>query len=114
MLTWGLLARADFFQNDVARHFEQKIAPEEGAGRHAVSGGVETEILVHGQRGEADVYPIEIAQEINKDRQRQEPPIDLARMVDRSTFIVISSSKALAAILVLIQHRFIATACNGR
>jgi hypothetical protein len=71
-------ARADLFQDDVARHFEQEVTPEEGAGRHAVSRGIEAEILVHGQRGEADIDTIEIAQEINQTGQRQQPPIDLA------------------------------------
>src|SRR5262249_32726977 len=71
-------ARADFFEDDVARHFEQEVTPEEGTGRHAVSCGIEAEILVHGERCETDIDAIEIAKEINQNGQRQEPPIDLA------------------------------------
>jgi hypothetical protein len=71
-------ARAELFQDDVARHFEQEVTPEESAGRHAVSRGIEAEILVHGERGETDIDAIEIAQEINQDGQWQQPPIDLA------------------------------------
>jgi hypothetical protein len=39
-----------FSQDDVARHCEQEVAPEEGAGRDAVSGGIEAETLVKPRR----------------------------------------------------------------
>ena len=63
-------ARAKLFQDDVARHFEQEVTPEESAGRHAVSRRIEAEILVHGERREADIDAIEIAEKINQDGQR--------------------------------------------
>ena len=63
-------ACADLFQDDVARDFEEKITPEEGAGRHAVSGGVQAQILVHRKRRETDIDAIEIAKKISKNRQR--------------------------------------------
>ncbi len=70
--------RADLFQDNVARYFEQEIAPEESPRRHAVGGGVEAQILVHGQRGKADIDAVEIAEKISKNGERQQPPIDLA------------------------------------
>jgi hypothetical protein len=70
--------RPDFFQDDVARHLEQDIAPEEGARRHAEGRGVEAQILVHGERGEADVDTVEIAEEIGEDGEGQQAQIDLA------------------------------------
>src|SRR5262249_42060341 len=65
------------------------------AGCHAVSRGVEAEILVHGERGEADIDAIETAKEINQDGQRQEPPIDLAhgRSLDARDAIIAATSK---------------------
>ena len=71
-------ARADLFEDDVARHLEQHVAPEERAGRHAVPRRVEADILVHRQRGEADIDAVEIAEEIGQDRKGQDAQIDLA------------------------------------
>ena len=78
--------RADLLQDDVARHLEQEVAPEEGARRHAVDGGIKAQLLVHGERGEADIDAVEIAQEIRHNRERQHAPIDLAhrRLLDGS------------------------------
>ncbi len=70
--------RADFLEDDVARHLEDDIAPEEGARRHAVDGGIEPQLLVHGEGGKADIDAVEITQEICEERDRQDAPIDLA------------------------------------
>jgi len=52
-------------------HLELKISPEEDPCCHAVSGSVEAEILVHGERGEADIDAIKVAEEINQNGKRQ-------------------------------------------
>src|SRR5262249_49456383 len=69
--------RADFFENDVARHLEQAIAPEERGGPQRIDRRGEAEVRVHGQRGKADVDAVEIADEIRYEQQRQESNIDL-------------------------------------
>ena len=61
--------RADFLEDDVARHLERDIAPEEDARGHAVCRGIEPQILVHGEGGEAHIDAVEIAQEIGDQRQ---------------------------------------------
>ena len=100
---------AELFQNDVARHFKQEITPEEGAGRHAVSGGFEAEILVHGERGEADVDAIEIAKEINQNGQRQEPRVFkkartiLINSLRRPSLVQYKTSSACALYLFLLR-----------
>src|SRR5205085_12593500 len=66
------------FENDVARHLEQHIPPEEGAGGHAVNRRVEADILVHRQRGKADIDAVEITEKISQRRKGQDTQIDLA------------------------------------
>src|SRR5207302_8244252 len=51
---------------------------EEGAGRHAVYCRVEADLLVHRQRREADVDPVEIAEEIGQGRERQDAQVYFA------------------------------------
>jgi hypothetical protein len=77
-------ARAELFHDDVARHLEQEITPEEYAGGEPERRGVEAEVLVHGKRGEAHVDPVEIAEEIAHDCDRQHAQIHLAhgRLLD--------------------------------
>lgn len=43
----------------IARHLEQDVADEEDAGAEAEHLRREAEILVHGQRGKADIDPVE-------------------------------------------------------
>ena len=78
-------ARAHFFQDYVARDLDQDIAPEEEARCHAVYRRVETEIFVHGQRGEADIDPVEIGEKVGKRGKRQNAQVDFAhcRLFDR-------------------------------
>src|SRR5436305_13197381 len=70
--------RADLFENEIARHLEKDIAPEERARSHTVPGRVEPDILVHRKRGEADIDAVEIAKEIGQDRKGQDAQIDIA------------------------------------
>jgi len=70
-------ARADLFEDQVAWHFQEKIAPEESAGAKPKDIGTEADILVHGQRREPDVDAVQIADEIEDKAERQQPQIDL-------------------------------------
>ena len=49
----------NLLQHEVARDLEQEIADEEDAGAEAEYRRREAEILVHGERGEADIDPVE-------------------------------------------------------
>ncbi len=69
--------RAHLFQNDVARHFEQEIAPEKHTGGKSERRGIKTKILVHGKRGEAHIDAVEVAEEIARSGNRQHAPIHL-------------------------------------
>ena len=70
-------AGADARQDDVARHFEQRVAEEEDAGAPAVDVGADAQILVHRQRGEGDVGAVDVRDQVAHDDQRQQPPRDL-------------------------------------
>jgi len=73
--------RAEAVEEEVRGHLEQEIGEEEDAGAKAEHGGGEAERLVHGQRGEADIHPIEISDEIADDQERDQSCRNLA---DRS------------------------------
>src|SRR5438105_4948477 len=81
---------ADLFENEIAGHLEQDIAPEERTRSHAVPGGIEADVLVHRQCGEAHVDAVEITEEISQHRKRQDAQIDLAHcgLFDRSKHIL--------------------------
>ncbi len=66
-------ARAESLQREIARHLEQEIADEEDAGAGSEHRRREAEILVHGERGEADIHPVEEIHRVAKDEKREEP-----------------------------------------
>ena len=66
-------ARPDPFQEQVRRDLEEEVGQEEDAGGEAVRRGGEVQVLVHGQRGEADVDPIQVGDEITDDQEWHEP-----------------------------------------
>jgi hypothetical protein len=83
-------AGADLFENEIARHLEQDIAPEERARSHAVPCRIEADVLVHRQRREADIDAVEVAEEISQDGKGQDAQIDLAHccLFDHSKHIL--------------------------
>jgi hypothetical protein len=64
--------RTEALQQQIARHFEEEIADEEHAGAETEGIGSEADILVHGQRGEADIDAVEIGQDVAGEQQREE------------------------------------------
>src|SRR3954447_23082382 len=70
---------AHFFQDDVRRHFKEKIAYEEDARAEAEHRGREPEILVHRQRREADVDAVNICDKVEEHDERHDAPRDLAQ-----------------------------------
>jgi hypothetical protein len=71
------LARAEAVQKQIRGHLEDEISEEEHAGPEAEHGRREAKRLVHGQRREADVDPVEIGDEIANNQERDQPPGDL-------------------------------------
>src|SRR5208282_3919418 len=75
--------RADFVQDDVRGHFEQKIRKEEYARAEAERRLGELEVGIHRQLGEADVHSVEISDEIAEDQEGDESP---GQLPDRTSF----------------------------
>ena len=71
-------AGAEFFQRQIARHLEQEIADKEDARAPREHRRREIQLLVHGQRGEAEIDAIEVGQEIGQHQKRNQPPRDRA------------------------------------
>src|SRR3989449_7381419 len=69
--------RADAREDHVARHLEQPIAQKEDAGAKAVDSRREAERLIHLQRREADVDPIEIRDDVQEEEKRNQTPARL-------------------------------------
>lgn len=65
---------AEAFQREVARHLSEEVTDKEQSGSPAIDRGGEREVLVHGQRGETDIDPVEIAQEVHQNDDGQESP----------------------------------------
>ena len=59
------------------RHLKRRITEEEDARPEAEGGRRKTQILVHGQRGEADIDAIEIGDEVAEDQEGHEALRDL-------------------------------------
>jgi hypothetical protein len=64
-------ARPDLLEDQIARHLENEITPEKGAGAEPEHIRAEPEFLVHGQRRKPDIYTIEIADKIKHKAKRQ-------------------------------------------
>jgi hypothetical protein len=67
-------ARAEFLHRQIARHLEQDIAGEEDAGANAKHRRAEAEIAIHGERGEADIDPVEEIDGVAKAEKGQQAP----------------------------------------
>src|SRR5215831_7078475 len=64
-------SRPHFLQDDVARHLKQEISKEEDSCAPAEDVGTEPQILVHRQRRETDIGPVDISDEVDDDDERQ-------------------------------------------
>ena len=71
--------RADLVQDDVGGHLEQKVAPEEDAGAKTVDGRRQADVLVHRQRGEADIDAVDEGHEVEQHDEGNDAPGDLAQ-----------------------------------
>jgi len=67
---------ADPAQHQVGRHPQQEISREEQPPRQPEHGVRETQILVHGQGGEADIHPVQEGHEVKQHEERHQPPAD--------------------------------------
>src|SRR5215472_13125783 len=65
--------RADPLEDQIARHLQYEITPEERPGAEPENIGAQAEILVHGQRRESDVHAVEITDEVKDKAERQDP-----------------------------------------
>ena len=66
--------RADPFQDQIARNFEQEVTEEENAGAEPVNVRGQAEILVHRQRRKRDVGAVDVGDAVEHNDQRQQPP----------------------------------------
>ena len=66
--------RTDARQDQVRRHAEGDIARKEQPRCQAILRGRQPQRLVHGQRREADIHPVDIGGEIGSEQKRQDPP----------------------------------------
>jgi hypothetical protein len=64
--------RAHLLHGQVAGHFEQHVGDEEQTAADAESRGGEAEVLVHGERGEADVHAIHVGDEVAQNQKRDQ------------------------------------------
>ena len=71
--------RADLVEHEVRRHFEQEVAEEEYTGAEAEHRRRKPEILVHRQRGEADVDAVDEGDEIQQHHEGDDAQCDLAQ-----------------------------------
>jgi hypothetical protein len=63
--------RADAVEDQIARHLQEKIAPEERPGAEPENIRAQAEILIHRERREPDVHAVEIADEVENKTERQ-------------------------------------------
>ena len=70
--------RPEPLERQIARHFEEEISEEKDAGAPTEHRRGEAEILVHLERGEADIDAIEVADKVAERHERHDPPADLA------------------------------------
>ena len=72
------LAGAEPVHAGVAGNLEEGVAEEEDAGAEAVGGGVQADVLAHGEFGEADVVAVKVGNEVEQDDQGHDAAADLA------------------------------------
>ena len=70
--------RSDLVHNHRGGYFEEEVAKEEYARSEAVHLRCQAQIMVHGQRGEPHVDPIEKSNQVEQHQERNQPPGDLA------------------------------------
>ena len=70
-------ARADARQDDVARDLEGDVAEKEDAGAEAERAAGKSQRGVHLERREPDVDAIEIRDDVEQEKKRDQPPADL-------------------------------------
>lgn len=70
----GGSARAKSLQSEVARHFEQEIAEKEDACAEAIRLRINADRLIHLQRGEADIYTVDVVDQISSNQEWQQTP----------------------------------------
>jgi hypothetical protein len=64
-------------QREIARDFEHNVADEEDAGADSKDSRRKAEIGVHGERGIADIHPVEEIHGVAEDEKGNEPACDL-------------------------------------
>ena len=72
-------ARADAGEDDIARNLEGHVAQEEDACTEPVGPRRKSERLIHLQRCEPDVDPIQVGDDIQKKEERNEPSLNPRR-----------------------------------
>jgi hypothetical protein len=63
----------------------KNVSQEENAGAESIDAVTEFQVAHHLQFGEADVYPINIGDDVADKQNRHNPPGDLADKVNRSS-----------------------------
>ena len=64
--------RAESFKQEIRRHLEDEVRDKEDAGAEAERGLRQAKVLVHRQRGKADIDAVEIGDEVTDDEERDE------------------------------------------
>ena len=67
-------ARADFLQENVGGHFEQRVTDEEQAGTEAIGGSADAQVMFHVGADEADVHTVDVVDDEHDHEQRQYVP----------------------------------------
>ena len=64
--------RAYLVEDDVRRYFEEKITPEKNASAKTKNSRRKTEVLVHRERGKADIDPVDVGYEVKQHNERND------------------------------------------
>ena len=98
--------RADLAQQDVAGHFEDEVADEEYAAAETIDSGGETQHLVHGEGGEADIHPVEIGDEVACDQHRQQPAGDARHGLAFNVGDLVGQSGSLCCVVHVVSSSY--------
>jgi hypothetical protein len=60
-------------QDEVAGNLTQKVSPEKDSSRQSELLAGDSQLTIHGQRGESDIDPVEEGNDIEQEEKRQEP-----------------------------------------
>ena len=72
------LAGAEPVHAGVAGDLQERVAEEENTGAQAIGGGVQADVLTHGEFGEAHVVAVKVGNEVEQDDQGHNAAADLA------------------------------------